>query len=225
VPEVANLVFFKLVRSKTKFWQMVGRGTRLRPDLFGPGRDKEFFYIFDYCQNLEFFSQNPETTDGSAGQSLSKRLFISRLGLIEALRRKQEATSGQARIAEERAQYGDALALNEDEVRLETINLLRDQVAAMNVNNFVVRPRRRAVERFARPEAWSELNEDAYSELSQDVAGLPTELPDEDEEAKRFDLLMLRIEIAVLRGDRTFQKLRDQVRNIAILLESQSSNR
>ena len=66
VPEVVNLVFFKLVRSKTKFWQMVGRGTRLCPDLFGPGKDKKFFYIFDYCQNLEFFSQNPETTDGRA---------------------------------------------------------------------------------------------------------------------------------------------------------------
>ena len=59
VPEVVNLVFFKLVRSKTKFWQMVGRGTRLCPDLFAPGKHKEFFYIFDYCQNLEYFSQNP----------------------------------------------------------------------------------------------------------------------------------------------------------------------
>src|SRR5205823_2367956 len=44
IPEVVNLVFFKLVRSRTKFWQMVGRGTRLRPDLFGLGLDKEFFY-------------------------------------------------------------------------------------------------------------------------------------------------------------------------------------
>src|SRR5881628_2158617 len=50
IPEVVNLVFFKLVRSKTKFWQMMGRGTRLRPDLFGPGRPKEFFYVFDFCQ-------------------------------------------------------------------------------------------------------------------------------------------------------------------------------
>jgi type I restriction enzyme, R subunit len=55
IPEIVNLVFFKMVRSKTKFWQMVGRGTRLRPDLFGFGRDKKYFYIFDYCQNLEFF--------------------------------------------------------------------------------------------------------------------------------------------------------------------------
>ena len=58
VPEVVNLVFFKLVRSKTKFWQMVGRGTRLCPDLFGPGEDKQDFFIFDYCRNLEFFSQD-----------------------------------------------------------------------------------------------------------------------------------------------------------------------
>ncbi len=75
VPEVVNLVFFKLVRSKTKFWQMIGRGTRLCPDLFGPGKDKEFFYVFDYCQNLEFFSQNPATTGGSLGASIGKRLF------------------------------------------------------------------------------------------------------------------------------------------------------
>ena len=67
VPEVVNLVFFKLVRSKTKFWQMIGRGTRLCPDLFGPGQDKEFFYVFDFCQNLEFFNQNPDGHRGLAG--------------------------------------------------------------------------------------------------------------------------------------------------------------
>jgi len=59
VPEVLNLVFFKVVRSRTKFWQMVGRGTRLCKDLFGPGEDKRNFFIFDFCQNLEYFSQNP----------------------------------------------------------------------------------------------------------------------------------------------------------------------
>src|SRR6185436_9050156 len=85
VPEVVNLVFFKLVRSKTKFWQMLGRGTRLCPNLFGPDQHKEFFYVFDYCQNLEFFSQNPETTDGSVAASLGKRLFTRRLELITIL--------------------------------------------------------------------------------------------------------------------------------------------
>src|SRR5229473_1689696 len=74
-----------MVRSKTKFWQMLGRGTRLRPDLFGPGKDKEFFYIFDFCQNLEFFSQNPDASDGSSNESLSKKLFTARVELIGEL--------------------------------------------------------------------------------------------------------------------------------------------
>ena len=102
-PEVVNLVFFKLVRSKTKFWQMVGRGTRLRPDLFGPGKDKEFFYIFDYCQNLEFFSQNPETTDGALGESLGKRLFKTRLELIGEL----DKSAGRRARQRRKRPYGD----------------------------------------------------------------------------------------------------------------------
>ena len=85
VPEVVNLVFFKLVRSKTKFWQMLGRGTRLCPDLFGPGQHKELFFVFDYCQNLEYFSQSIPATDGSAAQSLGERLFNARLDLIASL--------------------------------------------------------------------------------------------------------------------------------------------
>ena len=85
IPEVVNLVFFKLVHSKTKFWQMLGRGTRLCPDLFGPGEHKQFFFIFDYCQNLEFFSQNPETTEGVLVASLGKRLFTTRLELLGEL--------------------------------------------------------------------------------------------------------------------------------------------
>ena len=80
VPEVVNLVFFKLVRSKAKFWQMVGRGTRLCPDVFGPGRHKEQFYIFDYCQNLEYFSQDVPATEGAAADSLGKRLFTAAPG-------------------------------------------------------------------------------------------------------------------------------------------------
>ena len=72
VPEVVNLVFFKIVRSKTKFWQMLGRGTRLCRDLFGPGRHKEHYLVFDLCQNFEFFNQNPEIADGATGDSLEQ---------------------------------------------------------------------------------------------------------------------------------------------------------
>ncbi len=94
VPEVVNLVFFKQVRSKTKFWQMMGRGTRLCPDLFGPGQDKEYFRVFDYCQNLEFFGANPELKEAGAAKSLSERLFAARLDLVRALDKKRAKPSG-----------------------------------------------------------------------------------------------------------------------------------
>src|SRR5438477_542873 len=152
IPEVVNLVFFKLVRSKTKFWQMVGRGTRLCPDLFAPGNHKEFFYIFDYCQNLEFFSQNPETTEGRLGESLGKRLFKARLELISELDTK---LLGVVKEGPDK----------EAELRQETAYILRDEVAAMNVENFVVRPKRRLVEKYGKAEAWQELNPDSFAEL------------------------------------------------------------
>ena len=86
VPEVANLVFFKSVWSKTKFFQMVGRGTRLCKNLFGPGIDKESFYIFDCCRNFEFFNQNPEAPDSALGEPVSTRLFKARLKLLQGIR-------------------------------------------------------------------------------------------------------------------------------------------
>ena len=67
---------------------MLGRGTRLCPDLFGPGKDKELFYVFDYCQNLEFFSQQLPATEGATSESLAKRLFNARLELIGELDKK-----------------------------------------------------------------------------------------------------------------------------------------
>ncbi len=210
VPEVVNLVFFKLVRSKTKFWQMVGRGTRLCPDLFAPGKDKEFFYIFDYCQNLEFFKQNPATVEGALGESLSKRLFKTRLELIGELDRK---LTGVAKEGPE----------NEAQLRLDMAAQLHSEVAAMNVENFVVRAKRRLVEKYAKPEAWRELKAEAFTELAHEVAGLPSELEAEDEEAKRFDLLMLNLQLAVLRIEPAFKRLSDQVKAIAGLLEEKSS--
>ena len=224
IPEVVNLVFFKLVRSKTKFWQMLGRGTRLCPDLFGPGKDKEFFYVFDYCQNLEFFSQQLPPTEGNTSESLAKRLFNARLELIGELDKKVSIEQGQdggGLTGEAAGPYGSHLS--DAELRRATADLLRIEVAAMNVNNFVVRPKRRLVEKYASSEAWSHLDGVAYTELSHEVAGLPTELDAEDEEAKRFDLLMLNLQLAVLRQEPSFARLRDQVKGIAGLLQDKAS--
>ncbi len=222
IPEVVNLVFFKLVRSKTKFWQMLGRGTRLRPDLFGPGNPKKFFYLFDYCQNLEFFSQNPEMTEGALGESLGKKLFTARLELIGEIDRKLAAAGGNPTGTEEtRPVYCDPET--ETQVREEVAALLYEQVANMNVQNFIVRPRRRMVEKYNSPTAWKTLGEENFHELADHIAGLPTELVDEDEEAKRFDLLLLKLQLAVLRKEPAFTRLRDQVRAIAGLLEEKAA--
>ncbi|MGH8638535.1 MAG: DEAD/DEAH box helicase family protein, partial [Burkholderiales bacterium] len=223
VPEVVNLVFFKLVRSKTKFWQMVGRGTRLRPDLFGPGKPKENFFIFDYCQNLEFFSQNPPATDGATTDSLSARLFASRVDVVRGIDRKEAAlTHGRVPLVRETAPpYGEPST--DRELRYDIADLLRRQVAAMNVNNFVVRPHRRFVERFGSEGAWLTLSDEDAVTLQHNVAPLPSELTDEDEEAKRFDLLVLRLQLARVQADHGFERLRDQVKEIAALLEEKTS--
>ncbi len=112
---------------------------------------------------------------------------------------------------------------NDQELGLEIRELLRAEVAAMNVDNFVVRPQRRLVEKYTQKESWLTLNEVAMSELAQNVAGLPTELDPEDEEAKRFDLLLLNLQLAVLRSEPSFERLSKQVIAIAGLLEEKSA--
>ena len=221
VPEVVNLVFFKIVRSKTKFWQMVGRGTRLCPDLFGPGRHKDCFHLFDYCQNLEFFGQHPGAEEGSAGQSLGTRLFTRRLDVLAELDERLHG-AGRALVARERPD-STSDPQTEAEVRHDVSTRLHAEVAAMNVENFVVRPRRRVVEKFAKPGAWTVLSAADRQELATEVAGLPTELDPEPEEAKRFDLLLLRVQLAMLRHEPRFESLRDQVRSIAGLLEEKGA--
>ncbi len=220
VPEAVNLVFFKLVRSKTKFWQMLGRGTRRCPDLFGPGVDKQEFFVFDYCQNLEFFSQDLDTTDGASGQLLGKRLFDARLELVGALDARSADVYPRA-SGEPSPTYWEPKT--DAELRWATAELLHRETAAMNVDNFVVRPRRRIVEKYAKVESWSRLSAEERMELSHDVAGLPSELDPENEEAKRFDLLVLRLQLTMLRAEPGFARLRDQVKELAGLLEEKSA--
>lgn len=217
VPEVVNLVFFKMVRSNTKFWQMVGRGTRLCKDLFGPGDDKKNFFIFDFCGNLEFFSQNPEFSEGSTTEPLSTRLFKARLEVMMELDKKLSQSSGVK--GKEPEPYGDGLTLGQ--LRSDIATTLHEKVLAMNVDNFVVRPQRRYVEKFAKSEAWQQIGADEAEELNTKLANLPSALMDDDEEAKRFDMLILRSQLAILQAKPEFAALRERIQRIAIELEGQ----
>jgi type I restriction enzyme R subunit len=225
VPEVVNLLLFKLVRSKTKFWQMLGRGTRRCPDLFGLGEDKQFFYLFDYCQNLEFFQENPETIDAPVGKSLGKQLFTTRLELIAELDKKAPPPKKTPtnRLREPKTSYL-VTSETEDDLRQQVVNLLYTEVAAMNCDNFVVRPKRKLVEKYNNQQAWTFLSEEDLTALSQEIAGLPSQLQPEGEEAKRFDILILKLQLALLRSQVSIMgRLQEQVKSIAELLEEKAS--
>ncbi|WP_390910993.1 type I restriction-modification enzyme R subunit C-terminal domain-containing protein [Pseudosulfitobacter sp. SM2401] len=198
IPEVVNLVFFKIVRSKTKFWQMVGRGTRLRPDLFGPGEDKQEFIIFDFCQNLEFFKENPNVSEGPGSKPMGERLFIARVELINAL--------------------GDSEDSHE-ELILGTKQRLHDEVLGMPVENFIVRAKRKSVERFQKGESWNNLDLDARLALIEDLAGLPSAYDDGALPAKQFDLLILNTQLQLVKAESGFERLQQRIIQFASALE------
>ena len=196
IPDILNLVFFKIVRSKSKFWQMIGRGTRLRPGIFvdenGERSDKEFFYVFDYLGNLDFFNSQIEGTEARAAAPLGERLFAARVEMLGLLQPGVEFVHDVPR--------DDALY---EGVREQ----LQREVVGMPLDNFIVRGKRRWVEKFQDQKAWEQLSEEDSHELTEHVAGLPTTEIDTDVEAKRFDLLCLRIQLAMLRKA-SFEPLR-----------------
>ena len=195
VPEVVNLVFFKRVRSKTKFWQMIGRGTRLCPDLFGPGQHKRDFFVFDCCENVAYFNQDIAPAESQLSPSIGQRLFSDRLELVLALR--------EAERSGERGLHDD------------TVALLHGQVCGMNPDNFVVRPHRRWVERYREAGAWNALDAERAEEIAGHLADLPTTVRDDDEAAKRFDLIVLGLQLRRLRPEPGEERLRRQVQEIA----------
>jgi type I restriction enzyme, R subunit len=227
IPEIVNLVFFKPVRSRTKFWQMVGRGTRTCQDLFGPGRDKECFWIFDLCQNLEFFLGQGGADSTSAPETLSTRLFRSRLALIEVIDHKVDQTMLQA---------GPGMAITAPEGRPDEpetalrlhrhtlAELLRCHVAACPADNFLVRPHLQLVERFRNGESWAILSPDDHQDLAATLAPLPSayaeQQGDTDADARRFDLLLYNLQLTLLRAEPRYNRLQKQLRDLAAQLEA-----
>lgn len=207
VPEVVNLVFFKIVRSKTKFWQMIGRGTRLCKDLYAPGKDKQFFKIFDFCQNLEFFRDNFKTSSGATAESLDTKLFKTRLELISLMDGRKSSAGTD----------------DEDALRSEYASALHAIVAGMTLNNVIVRPKRKFVEKFGKADSWKVISAVDAAEIANELASLPTQLQDLEEEAKRFDMMMLRMQVCVLNGDPALKKYKKVIQSIAASLEMQES--
>lgn len=214
VPEVVNLVFFKVVRSKVKFLQMLGRGTRLCPSLFGIS-DKQNFKVFDFCQNFEYFELNPDGATDTLQKSLSEHIFTQRVQLA----------SGLYQITAENPQQRQALA----DLRDYTLNLLHHQVAGMNLDNFIVRPQRQKIEKFMQREVWNSLTDSHVHELCTQLAGLPTEsnpinsVEIDEELAKRFDATVLQMQLERLQTKKTSETLRLNLMQIAQKLEAKAA--
>jgi type I restriction enzyme R subunit len=188
VPEVVNLVFAKPVKSYVKFWQMIGRGTRLRKDLFGPGRHKTEFLIFDHWSNFWFFDEKYKEKQPSAQKGILEYLFEARVELAQATLDKmdQEAFDATTGLI-----IGDVRAVR-DTNAIDARDKWRELEALMEPDRVL---------HFAAATKADLLAIAAPLQHLRNIRG--------EEDAYRFDLLMTRLELELVRGGPTAPKVQD----------------
>jgi len=181
VPEVLNLVFFKVVLSKAKFWQMIGRGTRLCPGLID-GFDKTKFYIFDFCGNFEFFRMNKGRASADT-VALQGALFLLKaqiaFKLQEIIRQTPELIAFRKKLVDEMVK----------------------KVRELDRGNFAVRQHLKYVKLYSDPENYKALTYEETLNMKREL--VPLIQPDiDDVKALRFDALLYGIELALLAGNK-----------------------
>lgn len=205
VPDVLNLVFFKRVRSRIKFMQMIGRGTRLSPDIFGDGQDKELFYIFDWGGNFKYFGENPKEGKAVKTTSLTERLFGVRADIACALQAPQY-------------QADDVAKRLHDELK----QILQAEVGKLDDAHIAVRNHWPAVDKFRKPETWQYISEVDVLDLKNEVAPLlPKSL--ENELAKKFDLLSLYVQLGLVDENFDSGRHEGQITHIADALRKRAT--
>ena len=193
VPQIGNLVFFKQVFSKTKFWQMIGRGTRRCDSMqcvdgqSGEYEGKKYFYIFDYCGNFEFFRENPNGIPGTDVESLDEVLFSKRIRIASKLQ-------DSAFVAEDFQTFRTSLTV-------ECCN----QVAALNEELAVVRMYRELVNKYKVLEEYEDITDIKQKELIKDIAPIVSS-GDSDEAAKCYDNTIFTMILSCLDGSRAMQR-------------------
>ena len=198
VPEVLNLLFFKKVMSHAKFWQMIGRGTRLCPELLD-GADKQKFYIFDFCGNFDFFRM---------GKNVESRKIVS---LQTAL------FSVKAEIALKL----QGIDYQTDELiafRQELVDDMLHKVQELNKENFAVRQHLKYVEMYSDPEKYKALTYEDVVMLQNEVAPL-IQPYDDEAKALRFDYLLYMLEFKLICGDKYSRGRTDLMKKVTDLAE------
>lgn len=174
-PSCVNLVFYKQVRSYTKFWQMIGRGTRLRPNLFGSGQDKSHFLIFDLCGNFQFFNENPEGIETSSQKSLTEVLFGLRLQLAQYLK-------------------SDQFIVDQDlqDFRKELLDGVFYDVASLNKERFDVKMNLQILNEFGgdKRELWNHLSKQDIRRIEEELGPLVKPEKGDTDLARYYDRLL-----------------------------------
>ena len=184
VPSVLNLVFFKPVRSKIKFVQMIGRGTRLCEGLID-GKDKNHFLIFDYCGNFEYFKMNPNGSDGNVSKSLSQKLFDVKLDMLVELQSYRYQVNPVA------VEYYQAWK----EELYQQVTDIKNHSTRISV-----REEMPYVDTYSDYEKWTSIAPLAKKEMQLHLSKLIANNVEDDVSALRFDYMMFQIELAVLAG-------------------------
>lgn len=193
VPEVLNLVFFKKVMSKAKFWQMIGRGTRLCSGLLD-GDDKDKFYIFDFCGNFEFFRMG-EGKQSANAVAVQERIFNLKAQIVFKL---QDSVYQTSELIKFRSQLVDDMV---------------SKVQELNKDNFAVKQHLRYVEEYSNVDRYNSLTYENTLQIREELA--PLIIPDEDEiSAVRFDALMYGIELAYLVGKKYSKARNDLMKKV-----------
>lgn len=174
-PSCVNLVFYKPVKSYSKFWQMIGRGSRLRPDLFGVGQDKTHFLIFDLCGNFEFFNENPEGIEISTQKSLTEILFGLRLRLAEYLKSDQ---------------FKEDVVLQE--FKIELLDGLHQDIVVLDLERFDVKMKLEVVHEFGNDnrEIWNHLSKRDVKRIEDELAPLVKPQKGDTYLARYYDKLL-----------------------------------
>lgn len=209
VPQAVNLVFFKKVRSKTKFWQMIGRGTRLCKGLIctdqieGEYTDKKRFLIFDYCGNFEYFREHKEGYESRDAKTLSENIFGKQIKL--------------AVLLQEAAYAGEELQA----WRQELVSSCHSQVTSLKTDLIAIRLRLQYVEKYKNREAFTHICETDKTELIEQIAPL-VHLDDTDVYAKRFDNFMYGLMLAHAGQMPGFKHAKKQLCDMAVMLEQKA---
>lgn len=213
VPEILNLVFFKVVRSSSKFWQMIGRGTRLCPAIFGipeneddKSKDKKEFLIFDHCGNFDFFEYNPDGFETKMPKSVSQRILETQILLSMALS-SDYADSGDSVLSEYKTTLLDAIHLS---------------ITSLDRKSFVVKQKLEVVDRYSVRGRLDTLSNADSAELFELLTPMAVPM-DKDEDARNFDLMMLRFMLAITDGNEPADKYIDKLTNIGKSLLKKST--